>query len=132
MSTIEVQQIDHVTLIVKDLERSRRFYVDHLGMQEVPRPDFDFKGLWFRAGTTLIHLILEHEISGPAGILKPEHYRSSRTHHLAFSVPDAAAAYEAIRQTDVPIVHELKQRPDGASQIFLEDPDGHVIEICSD
>ena len=24
-----------------------------------------------------------------------------------------------------------KKRPDGASQIFLEDPDGHVIELCS-
>jgi catechol 2,3-dioxygenase-like lactoylglutathione lyase family enzyme len=24
-----------------------------------------------------------------------------------------------------------KQRPDGAWQIFLRDPDGHVIELCT-
>src|SRR5262249_20740199 len=35
-SGIKVKMIDHVTLVVKDLERSRRFYVDVLGMRQVP------------------------------------------------------------------------------------------------
>src|SRR5262249_50070306 len=52
---IRVKSIDHVTLVVKDLERSRRFYVDVLGMREVPRPAFSFTGLWFQAGKTQIH-----------------------------------------------------------------------------
>jgi catechol 2,3-dioxygenase-like lactoylglutathione lyase family enzyme len=30
---IQVKSLDHVTLVVKDLERSRRFYVDVLGMR---------------------------------------------------------------------------------------------------
>ena len=30
---VQVQSLDHVTLVVKDLEQSRRFYVDGLGMR---------------------------------------------------------------------------------------------------
>src|SRR5262245_6569721 len=73
---IQVKSIDHVTLVVKDLERSRKFYVEALGMREVPRPAFSFAGSWFQAGKTQIHLILEYSGSGPAGNLLPEQLRS--------------------------------------------------------
>ena len=33
-----------------DERRAKRFYVDFLGMQEVPRPAFDFPGTWFQSG----------------------------------------------------------------------------------
>jgi len=56
-SPIRVQHIDHITLVVKSVEESRRFYVGLLGMDEVARPAFDFNGAWFQAGATLIHLI---------------------------------------------------------------------------
>ncbi|MEX2287301.1 MAG: VOC family protein [Planctomycetaceae bacterium] len=89
---IQVKCLDHVTLVVADLERSRQFYVGVLGMEEVERPGFSFAGCWFQAGGTQIHLILEHAESGPAGIFVPPHHASSRTHHFAFEVDDA---YEA-------------------------------------
>src|SRR4051794_29076532 len=57
-SAVQVKHIDHATFVVKELERSRRFYVEILGMREVPRPAFSFAGLWFQAGPTQIHLIL--------------------------------------------------------------------------
>ena len=68
---LRVKAIDHVTLVVKDLERSRRFYVETLGMREVSRPAFSFAGSWFQAGKTQIHLILEFSGSSPAGNLLP-------------------------------------------------------------
>ncbi len=94
---LRVHSIDHVTLVVKDLERSRRFYVDVLGMREVPRPAFSFAGSWFQAGATQIHLILEFAGSGPAGNLLPAPQRGSRTQHLAFLVDDAEAALRSCR-----------------------------------
>jgi catechol 2,3-dioxygenase-like lactoylglutathione lyase family enzyme/uncharacterized protein YunC (DUF1805 family) len=130
-SRIQVKSIDHATLVVKDLERSRRFYVDVLGMREVPRPAFSFAGLWFQAGRTQIHLILEFAGSGPAGNLLPENRRSSRTHHLAFEVEDAAAAFVCLQQMQIPVLAPPKPRPDGYMQVFVSDPDGHVIELCS-
>jgi catechol 2,3-dioxygenase-like lactoylglutathione lyase family enzyme/uncharacterized protein YunC (DUF1805 family) len=126
-----VKSIDHVTLVVKDLERSRRFYVDVLGMRAVPRPAFSFAGLWFQAGATQIHLILEYAGSGPAGNLLPESRRSSRTHHLAFLVDDAEAALAYLRRAEVTILSGPKPRPDGYVQLFVTDPDGHVVELCS-
>jgi catechol 2,3-dioxygenase-like lactoylglutathione lyase family enzyme/uncharacterized protein YunC (DUF1805 family) len=128
---IRVKSIDHATLVVKDLERSRRFYVDLLGMREVPRPAFSFAGLWFQAGKTQIHLILEYTGSGPAGNLLPAERRTSRTHHLAFEVDDAAAAFASLQERQIPVLGAPKPRPDGYLQVFLTDPDGHVIELCS-
>lgn len=126
-----VKTLDHVTVVVKDLDRSRRFYVEALGMREVPRPPFSFAGSWFQAGTTQIHLILEFSGSGPAGNLVPESQRSSRTHHFAFEVDDATAVLARLRAMQVPILGGPKPRPDGYVQVFVTDPDGHVVELCS-
>lgn len=128
---IQVRHIDHVTLIVKDVEASRRFYVGLLGMTEVPRPAFPFGGAWFQAGATLVHLIEEHDRSGPAGYPVEVLVRSSRNHHFAFEVDDAAAAAETLKRLGMPLVDDAKRRPDGAIQMFLTDPDGHVIELCT-
>lgn len=128
---IRVHQIDHVTLVVRDLDASRRFYVDLLGMTVVPRPAFDFAGAWFQAGSTLIHLILESDRSGPAGVNEDGHTKSSRGHHLAFSVDDAAAAATELDAAGVTFISKPKRRPDGAIQTFILDPDGHIIELCS-
>ena len=125
---IGVKSLDHVTLVVKDLEATRRFYVDGLGMRQVARPGFSFDGLWFQAGDTQIHLILEHDQSGPAGVDRPA---SNRTHHFAFLVDDARAAEQQVRNLGMPIVSGPKERPDGAVQLFVSDPDGHVVELCS-
>ncbi len=129
-SSIKVKTIDHVTIVVKDLEASRRFYVDLLGMEQVERPGFSFDGRWFQAGDTQIHLILQHEASGPAGQSVADDSVKTRTHHFAFIVDDAVAAAERAREMNVPIVSEPKQRPDGAVQTFLCDPDGYIVELC--
>lgn len=130
-SAIQVHDLDHATLVVKDLERSRKFYVDALGMREVPRPAFSFAGSWFQAGKTQIHLILEFAGSGPAGNLTPEALRSSRSQHIAFAVDDATACVPRLKESNVPILSGPKPRPDGYIQVFVSDPDGHVVELCS-
>ena len=128
---IRVKAIDHVTMVVKDLERSRKFYVDVLGMRQVPRPAFSFEGLWFQAGKTQVHLILEFARSAPAGNLLEPSKRSSTSQHTAFEVDDAHATLAFLKERNVAVVDGPKLRPDGYVQIFVTDPDGHVIELCS-
>ena len=128
---IKVRYIDHVTLIVKNVQASRDFYVGLLGMEEVPRPAFSFGGAWFQAGATLVHLIEEHEQSGPAGYPSEVLVKSSRNHHFAFEVDDAYAAAALLKEMGVPLVDDAKCRPDGAVQVFLCDPDGHVVELTT-
>jgi catechol 2,3-dioxygenase-like lactoylglutathione lyase family enzyme len=125
---LAVQSLDHVTLVVKDLARTRRFYVDVLGMRQVPRPNFSFAGDWYQAGDTQIHIILEAEGSGPAGTGKEPH---SRSRHFAFLVDSAEAAHRQLLEQGIPIVSPPKMRPDGAVQVFVHDPDGHLVELCS-
>ena len=68
---MEIRRLDHAALLVKDVERSRRFYGQVLGMEEVPRPsNFAFPGAWFRKGVAEIHLIGEAE-PGRAAQVQP-------------------------------------------------------------
>lgn len=130
-SALKVKRIDHVTLVVKDVEASRNFYVGLLGMDEVDRPAFSFAGAWFQAGPTLVHLIQEHDRSGPAGYPDEVLVKSSRNHHFAFEVADAAAAATWLKGQGIQLLDDAKRRPDGAIQVFLTDPDGHVVELCT-
>ena len=130
-SPVQVKQIDHITIVVRDVEASRQFYVGLLGMQEVPRPAFSFDGAWFKAGSTLIHLIKEHDRSGPAGYPVEVLVRSSRNHHFAFQVEDARASAEKLKSLGITLLDDAKLRPDGAVQVFLTDPDHHVVELSS-
>ena len=132
MSTpIHVKHIDHITLVVGSLDASRRFYVDLLGMEDVDRPAFSFPGAWFRAGATLVHLIEQHDRSGPVGNQVDAGSRNSRSHHFAFEVDDAKAAAQILKDRGITLIDDAKQRPDGAVQVFFADPDGHVVELCT-
>ncbi len=126
---IRARQIDHVTFVVRDLEASRAFYEGVLGMDCVPRPAFSFPGLWFQAGSTQIHLILEHPESGPAGAQRVEGVAISRTHHVAFEVAEAAPAIQRLHDLGITIVNGPKFRPDGPTQFYVLDPDGNLIEL---
>lgn len=128
---IRVRFLDHVTIVVKDLARSRQFYVGVMGMEEVPRPGFGFAGAWFQAGPSQIHLIEESDASGPAGLGRSTGNSVSRGHHFAFEVADALAASRSLADQGITLAAGPKQRPDGPTQIYVYDPDGHLVELFS-
>lgn len=129
--TLRVRNIDHVTIVVNDLQKSCRFYVDVLGMREVPRPPFSFDGLWFQAGQTCIHMNQANEGSGRAGLPSQGAQFVSRGHHIAFAVEDAQTALDHCHQRKISIAYGPATRPDGAIQFYVRDPDGHLIELFS-
>ena len=62
MNSLNVQRLDHVSIIVTDVDRARAFYADVLGLTEIPRPkSFDFPGAWFQVGPEVIHLLGQPE-----------------------------------------------------------------------
>src|SRR3954449_12478385 len=87
MTGLRNTQLDHVTVIITDLERSRRFYGDVLGLREVSPPyTFDFVVLWFALGANqYVHLLHKPQ----ADTISPRHF--------ALRVTDAAAAREHCR-----------------------------------
>jgi catechol 2,3-dioxygenase-like lactoylglutathione lyase family enzyme len=110
MPGLDVTQIDHVSVIITDVERSRRFYRDLLGLKEIAKPrTFDFVVLWFDLGNQQLHLLLKDQ---------PDP-RSPR--HFALRVPDAAAARSYFRSLGIR-TEETTPIP-GADRFFIADPD---------
>ncbi len=129
-SKIHVKAIDHVTIVVDDLQRSANFYRDLLGMRQIDRPDFGFPGFWFQAGSTQVHLI--ENMSGcsePGGGLDPDRVKAGLTHHFAFEVEDATAAMDVLTANGIRIQGGPNRRPDGCIQVWFYDPDGHCVEV---
>src|SRR4051812_12129061 len=120
-SAINVTSFDHVTLICADLEATRRFYVDFLGMTQVPRPAFKFPGLWFQTGNVQIHATQSSSESGKPGWADQGGKIVSRGHHLAFAVEDVAETLQVVERHRVRIASPLQQRPDGFKQLYLYD-----------
>ena len=124
-------RLQHCGLIVSDLERSRRFYADVLGLEEVPRPQgFTFAGAWFRLSDTEIHLLAASDTTGRAGIFEPgPSAASGLASHIAFEVDDLSASLAGLEEHGVPLVGGPMPRGDGVTQVFFRDPDGYVLEL---
>jgi catechol 2,3-dioxygenase-like lactoylglutathione lyase family enzyme len=115
-------QLDHVALHVADVERSVRFYRDVLRLEPIPRPAFDFPGAWFRLGETQeLHLIGRREAAV---------HSHNRGNHYALMVDDIDAWEAWFREQEVEYLPR-RTRPDGAYQVYIIDPDGHYVELCT-
>jgi catechol 2,3-dioxygenase-like lactoylglutathione lyase family enzyme len=124
-------RLQHTGLVVRDLERSRRFYGDALGLNEVPRPqNFAFAGAWFQCGDDQIHLLVEDDTTSLAGGPEPgPGAEVGLIHHLAFEVDDLTAACARLEVHGVELFGGPMPRGDGVVQVFVLDPDRHVVEL---
>ncbi len=128
---LRVKGIDHFLVVSSDLEKTRAFYCDLLGMEQLPRPDFSFPGLWFEAGNTQVHVTLEGEDAGTAGQGEFTGNYPAQGQHLAFEIDDAAEAASHLKSLEIEIVDGPYLRPDGPLQFYIYDPDGYLIELFS-
>ncbi len=128
---MQVRFADHLTIIVSDLEATREFYVGQLGMQEAKRPNFDFPGAWFSVGNFQIHATLTSEMAGLPGWGDREVKSIPRGHHFGFRIDSVDTALPQIIAAGLPIAAGPQTRPDGIRQIYLYDPDGHLVELFS-
>ena len=50
-------ELNHYLLVAKNLERTKNFYCDVLGLELAERPDFGFPGYWLKIGEEIcVHL----------------------------------------------------------------------------
>ncbi len=132
--------INHFSIRTTDLEASRRFYADVLGLTVGPRPAFPFPGLWMYRGdhgdvaNAVVHII-GIDRTEQAGL---DNYLGERDEtklrgtgtidHVAFFADGLSTMLDHLRSQGV----EYRQRtvPSiGLHQVFLDDPNGCVIEL---
>lgn len=130
---MEILQLHHVSLPTTDLERSRRFYREVLGLEEIQRPPFPFPGAWFRLGDRELHLIAGENVDAQGGT-----GTDANQLHFAIRVPSFKKAREHLlglgyrEDVDGGDPMHLLARPralTGYPQLYVTDPDRHLIEI---
>lgn len=115
---IDVERLDHVAVVVTDVDRARAFYTQVLGLPEVPRPpSFDFPGAWFQVGPEVLHLLGRPEPEG----------RGRR--HFCLWVKDVHTAARRVAALGFPMLWEDTYKIEGIDRFFTADPDDNRIEI---
>jgi catechol 2,3-dioxygenase len=120
---VKVRELGHVALFVRDLDATRRFYRDVLGLAEVGTG----KGgriVFFSAGRH--HHDVACELARAAGP-GPQPKGVPGLYHLAFDVGDARDDLAAARRWVE--AHGLEPFGETASSFSVRDPDGHEIEL---
>jgi catechol 2,3-dioxygenase-like lactoylglutathione lyase family enzyme len=113
--TMVVRRLDHASVRVGDLARSRAFYEGLLGLESAPRPDLGVPGAWYRIGAAELHLIQQPKVM--EGI-------DPTDAHVAFEV-------ESLDETRrVLAARGIATLDFGGSQLWVRDPDGNVVELC--
>lgn len=117
-----VLELNHVALHVADVEKSSDFYERVLRLEKIKRPAFNFPGAWYRLGAHQeLHLIGDRE-----GAVNSK----DRGNHYALMIDDMDA-WESYFNANAIEYLPRRTRPDGAFQIYVTDPDGYFIELCT-
>jgi catechol 2,3-dioxygenase-like lactoylglutathione lyase family enzyme len=144
---MEIKRIDHYSIRTADVEASRKFYTEIIGLNVGPRPAFKFPGLWLYNGKPpadlehaqgnygIVH-VMGVDPNDPQGLIDTMGYVDPHTlkggtgalDHIALSVTGRAGMAERCKTADVSYF-ERSVPTLGLHQMFLKDPNGVIIEL---
>jgi catechol 2,3-dioxygenase-like lactoylglutathione lyase family enzyme len=129
---MSITAMEHVLVLSDDIEATREFYCQVVGLQVGDRPPLEFPGYWLYAGgvpclhiaerrrylthAAWIGLATPHAPPGPGPV-----------DHIAFGASDYESATERIERHGLTAVRNAV--PGGPRQLFIEDPNGVRVEI---
>ncbi len=119
--------LHHYTLRPVDLDATKDFYVDLLGLEVGYRPPLAFPGYWlYTGGQPTVHLIGPRE-NDPGGPVR-ERGPTGLLDHIAFSCTGLAEMKQRLAQRGIAYEERVIPR-DRQTQLFLRDPDGVAVEL---
>ena len=112
--------LNHVSVVARDLAASVHFYVDELGLELLPTPDFGFPVAWLRAGDGQVHLF---ERPGEP----PSHA------HFGLEITEFMPVYRRMKELGaldhVTFDNAMYELPCGGIQMYVRDPAGNLVEL---
>ncbi|MGF1494522.1 MAG: VOC family protein [Microcoleaceae cyanobacterium] len=110
----------HAAILVSDLAASDHFYGNVLGLPQTER-SLNFPGTWYQVGAFQVHLIQASEVFPDE--VNPAKW--GRNRHLAFAIDDVAAAKQRLTEQG----YSVQMSSSGRAALFVQDPDGNIIEL---
>jgi glyoxylase I family protein len=129
----KIETFHHVSIPVTNMERSKVFYKEILGLQEIKAPIFDFPVAWLQMGDKQLHLIQADTQS----TLREGKEVVPQDIHFAIRVNSYQETREFLRSEgyypDAPgDLMKTKESPAsqaGFPQLYIMDPDRNIIEL---
>ncbi|ASW52121.2 TPA: VOC family protein [Streptococcus suis] len=121
--------VHHIAIIGSDYDKTREFYVEKLGFEQVDehiRPEKNDILFNVKKGNIILEIFIKPDAPLRPALPNPEH---TGLRHLAFQVADVEACLEEFDRLD--IRHEVLRTDDfdGKKMAFFFDPDGLPLEI---
>jgi catechol 2,3-dioxygenase-like lactoylglutathione lyase family enzyme len=115
-----VQGMEHFTVLAEDLEATRKFYRDILGLEDGYRPPLGFPGAWlYVGGRAVLHIIAGRALPAErAGVLD----------HMAFAAKDLPGTVAKLKQRGIDYMLR-RQNDTRVWQLFFHDPSGAKVEL---
>lgn len=127
-------EIDHVAIVVKDLEATLRLYTQTLGFTELYREvvaDQGVEAVGLKAGTSVVELLRPLDEESPIARYRGE--AASRLHHTAYRVSNIESTLASLKAAGVRLIDERPRRGAHGNLIAFLHPkatDGVLIELC--
>ena len=140
---MKINKLDHVSISTDQLEDTKKFYCDLLGLKVGHRPKLKSSGYWLYSGEeAIIHLVetgsnLDREITFSddkkiaRSLGNPEINDLSETgmdDHIAMTVEESAGLVKHMQESDVKYWDRLIADRE-LYQVFVRDPNGVIIEL---
>jgi methylmalonyl-CoA/ethylmalonyl-CoA epimerase len=104
-------RIDHIGVVVEDLDEAVKLYGDSFGMPEAHREtveDFDVEAVLLDVGDG--HVELLRPLSAESGIGRFLEKNGPGMHHVAYQTDDIDSALQAIRESGLRLIDEEPRR----------------------
>jgi methylmalonyl-CoA epimerase len=127
-------EIDHVAIVVKDLEATLRLYTGTLGFREVYREviyDQGVEAVGLKAGGSFVELLLPLEDGSPIARYRGD--ADTKLHHTAYRVADLEAKLTELKARGVRLIDEQPRKGAHGNLIAFLHPKatgGVLIELC--
>ncbi len=125
-----LQGLLHVAIKTADLALTRRFYLEVLGLQEMPRPDFGYPGAWLGlpGPGPIFHIYAGGPALGPSGIAPKG---TAAIDHVSLTASGYRGFIARLEAHGVPF-REFIVPGTPLWQLFAYDPSGVQLELTFD